>query len=319
MEDLYPVLRECARYFERQMMQRDERGTLRTKPCTDFDESVGVIPGGPFTMAAAVYLFDHASEAARRLNRDRERSLIYDRLAKELRQNFGIDLEHHRYAVPGGHSQHVSILGYVVPFMLDDKSEFARNSLSYVQERFRTELGWKPGLSKAFIGTTWMWTAGHLGMCQAVAENGEAAWEAVRRGPLSAGQFLSPNEHLNPAGEPIVPWFTTGCGAWLAALHWMFARVDDDGDHILPAVPGSLSSFQVRGLRLSRGVSISVKSEEGKLVYFSLTSPSEMAFSFEIPVRFVDGIWPKTQGRIVDLGDAWRIQVELIAGENVFI
>ena len=121
------------------------------------------------------------------------------------------------------------------------------------------------------------------------------------------------------AGEPIVPWFTTGCGAWLAALHWMFARVDDDGDHILPAVPESLSSFQVRGLRLSRGVSISVKSEEGKLVYFSLTSPAEMAFSFEIPVRFVDGIWPKTQGRIVDLGDAWRIQVELIAGENVFI
>lgn len=317
LEDLFPVLRECARYFDRQMLTRDERGSLRTRECTDFDESAGQVCGGPFTMAAAVYLFDHAAEAARRLGKDRDRTMAFDNLSKELRSNFQVDLGQRRYSIPSGKSGHSSILGYIVPFLLDDGSDFARNSLTFIHESARTPLGWKPGFHPAFEGTTWMWTAGHLGMCHTVLGDAEKAWEAVKRGPLSAGQFMSPNEHLNSAGEPVVPWFTTGCGAWLAALHWMFARVDDTGDHVLPAVP--LKDFQVRGLRLSRGVSLAVKAAERKLHYFSLFAEQEMTFSFEAPIEWLEGVWPPHAGRIIDLGDSWRIQVDLLPGENVFI
>jgi hypothetical protein len=318
LEELYPVIKGCARYFAVQMLERDERGALRTKPCTDFDESAGAVSGGPFTMAAAVYLFDHSAEAARRLAKSRGRTQEFERLGKELRNNIPVDLQERRYCVPSS-EQHSSLLASIVPFFLDEGSEFARNSLDFIQEQCRTELGWKPGLNKAFDGTTWIWTAGHLGMCHTVLGDGVGAWEAVKRGPLATGQFMSPNEHLDVNGSPVVPWFTTGCGAWLAALHWMFARVDDNGDHLLPAVPPEMADWQIRGLRLSRGVSVAARCETGKLVYLSFTAREAVTFSFEGPVHYLEGVWPKGAGRIVDLGDRLRIQVDLSSGENVFI
>ncbi|MCH8275188.1 MAG: hypothetical protein IH851_10400 [Armatimonadetes bacterium] len=319
LEQLYPVIRECAIYFEHHLLVRDDRGRLRTKACTDFDESPGAVEAGPFTMGAAVYALDRACEAARRLTRDRERRIVWDGLARELRQNFPVDLEERRYTLLGGKPLHSSIMGYVVPFFCDDGSEFAQNSVRLVYERAKTEHGWKPGFSEEFDGSSWMWTAGHLGMAAGVLGEADTAWDAVRRGPLSAGQFLSPNERLSAEGEPIVPWFTTGCAAWLAALHWMFARVDDTGDHLLPAVPESLESFRFRGLRLSRGVSAAVKVEEGTLIYLSLTAPCDTRFTFEVPVKFVKEVWPAGVGRIVDLEETWRIQVDLSAGENTLV
>lgn len=319
LEDLYPVMRECARYFETQMIERDERGSLRTKACTDFDESVGEVAGGPFTMGAAAFCLDRAAEAARRLGVDRERRANWDALSKALKQNLPIDLEHRRYRVPGDKSTHSSIAGYVVPFFCDEGSEFAKNSLAMLHAEAKTEFGWKPGFSEVFDGTAWMWTAGHLGMCHSVLSDGESAWETVRRGTLSAGQFLSPNEHVSSDGEPVVPWFTTGCGAWLSALHWMFARVDDSGDYLLPAVPESMSDFSFRGLRLSRGVVAAARVNGGMLTYLSLQTESAMGFTFDLPARFARESWPNGVGRIDDLDSSWRIQVDLTPGTNTFI
>lgn len=318
LQDLYSILRECARYFELEMLVRDERGRLVTRACTDFDESVGEVEAGPFTMAAAVYCLDHAAEAARRLGVDHERRVIWSKLSDELRQNFAVDAKERRYIVPGGKSQHYSVVGYVVPFLCDDASEFARRTVGWASATLKTEQGWKPGLSKSFDGTTWIWTAGHLGMCFSVLRNGEAAWEAVRRGPLAAGQFMSPNEHLDAAGNPIVPWFTTGCGAWLAALHWMFVRVDDMGDHLFPAVPESLPDFSFRSLRLSKGVTVDARVRGGKIDYLSFGSPTALVFQIEVPRRFAVQ-WPLACGKVTDLEDAWRIQFELLPGENTII
>lgn len=319
LEEMYPVLRECARYFEANMLERDERGALRTCACTDFDESVGNVCAGPFTMAAAAFLLDRACEAGRRLGQDREQCARFGVCANQLQTNLPVDLDSRRYVVPGKNPQHVSIIGCIVPFMIDEGSEFGSNSARYIHESCKTEFGWKPGLHNGFDGTAWMWTAGHLGMAHAVLRNGKLAWDAVRNGPKSAGQFMSPNEHLNAKGEAVIPWFTTGCGAWLSALHWMFARADDTGDHVLSAISADMQDFQFRGLRLSHGISVAAKVSAGRLTYFSLTSANARAFTFEIPIRFAEGAWPMGTSRIVDLGDTWRIQVELIPGENVFV
>lgn len=319
LEDLYPVIRECARYFECHMLERDERGNLRTRVCTDFDESVGEVAAGPFTMAAAAFCLDRAAEAARRLGVDRERRPKWDMLSRALKQNFVVDLEHRRYSIPDGKPIHSSIAGFVVPFFCDEGSEFARNSVSMLHIDAQTPLGWKPGFSDAFDGTTWLWTAGHLGMCHSVLSDGVSAWEAVRRGVMSCGQFMSPNEHLNPDGEPIVPWFTTGCGAWLAALHWMFARVDDNGDYLMPAVPETMSDFSFRGLRLSRGIAVAAKVRDGQLVYLAFRSETSMSFSFEMPAKFAKESWPSGVGKIDDLDSTWRIQIDLLPGTNTLI
>jgi hypothetical protein len=318
LEDLYPLLREVARYYEHFMLERDERGHLRTRACTDFDESAGAVAGGPFTMAAVAFALDRASEAGRRLLRDREARMRWDEQARQLRQNFPIDAHEKRYTVPGGKPMHSSILGFVVPFFCDGGSELAINSLRWAYEHLRTSRGWKAGAGEAYSDTSWLWTAGHLGMCGAYLGAGDVAWDALVHGIASASQFLSPNEHLK--GEEVrVPWFTTGAGAWLAGLHWMFARVDDFGDYLLWGVPESLRDFHFRGLRLSRGVSVAGRVKGGRLQFLSLTSPQEMSFSFEVPTRFVEGVFPVGVGRVTDLDGWWKIDLELERGENRLI
>lgn len=319
LEEFYPVLKQIARYFENVMLERDEKGALQTKACTDFDESVGQVSKGPFTMAAATFVFDRACEAARRLGVDREVRIRWDSYAKQLRQNFPVDLNARRYTIADGKPLHSSIIGYIVPFFCDDGSEFAKNSVKTVYEIMKWERGFRPGLNEVYEGTSWMWTAGHLGMCHGVLGNAEELWECLKLAPESAGQFLSPNEHINRDGQPVVPWFTTGCGAWLTALHWMFARVDDTGEHLLPAVPQNLRTFHFRGLRLSRGVSVAVRFEEGRLVYLSLTCLEPLTFTFDIPERFVADALSREMVKIVDLEGVWKIQVDLLPGENTLV
>ncbi len=317
---VYPIIKECARYFENEIITRDSRGKLITKPCTDFDESVGQISSGPFTMAAAVYTLDRAAEAAVRLGLDYDVRQRWQALSKELSHNFPVDLETHRYIVPANKSQHISILGYIAPFFCDVGSEFAYNSARYIYEHMRTDMGWKPGVSQVFDRTSWMWTAGHLAMCLSVLGDGDSAWDVLNSGPNSAGQFMSPNEHLNASGIPVVPWFTTGCGAWLTALSWMFARVDDDlGDRILPSVPRALRDFSFRGLGLSHGLTVSAKARNGKLIYLSLTASEPLSYSFEIPSVWIQDIWQRGMGKVEDFGDLWRITLELLPGENTLI
>jgi hypothetical protein len=316
LDDIYPLLRECARAVEEFVLTTDARGKVITVACTDFDESVPAVAAGPFTMAAAAFVLSRAAEAAARLHRDLERAARWEDEARALQANFHVDLEGRRYSMPGGAPDHVAVAGYVAPFFVDDGSPYARNAVSRLHADLKTELGWKPGHSAVFDGTAWMWTAGHLAMCHAVLGDGDKALEAVRRGVLSTGQFLSPNEHLRADGSVAVPWFTTGAGAWLTGLHWMFARCDDNGDHLLDAVPDSLREFHFRGLRLSRGVSAAARVSGGCLEYLSLSSPVRQAFTFEIPTRFAEGTCLSKVGRVIDLDTHWRVQVDLLEGPN---
>jgi len=319
LRELYPILRECARYFELNMIERDERGAPRTIGCTDFDESTVEVAGGPFTMGAAYHALERASEAARRLDVDGEMRVGWDRLARQLRQQFAVDSASKRYVVPGGHPQHYSCVGFAVPFFADCESETIRNTVSFFGARLKTANGWAPGLAQSFEGTTWLWTAGHLAMCDLVLGNASDAWEKVRKGPDCASQFMSPNEHLDRDGQVRVPWFTTGCGAWVGALHWMFARADQTGDYVLMGIPEELKTVSFRGLRLSRGVTVSGRVVDGVLTNLSFNAPKATGFTFEIPSRFVEKVWTEESAKIYDLIGIWRIQVELSPGENQFV
>ncbi|MEW5882919.1 MAG: hypothetical protein AB1725_01690 [Armatimonadota bacterium] len=316
LEDIYPLLRECARAVEEFVLTTDARGKLISAPCTDFDESAPPIAAGPFTMAAAAFVLSRAAEAAARLHRDLERAARWEDQARELQTNFPVDVETRRYAMPTGAPEHIAVAGYVAPFFVDDGSPYARNAVARLHADLQTEFGWKPGHSSVFEGTAWMWTAGHLAMCHAVLGNGHEALEAVVHGVSSTGRFLSPNEHLRADGSVAVPWFTTGAGAWLTGLHWMFARCDDNGDHLLDAVPESLQEFHFHGLRLSRGVSAAARVSGGCLQYLSLSSPVRQAFTFEIPTRFAEGTCLPKLGRVIDLETHWRVQVDLLEGPN---
>lgn len=85
------------------------------------------------------------------------------------------------------------------------------------------------------------------------------------------------------------------------------------------AVPEEMRTFSVRGLRLSRGVSVSVRVVDGALVYLSLLAPAAMTFTFEIPSKYIEDAWPEGLGKVYDLIEVSRVQVELGLGENQLV
>jgi hypothetical protein len=302
-DDLYPVLRDLARYFEMNMLERDEQGRLRTKKCVDIDESVGAVTNGPFTICAAIASLEYAANATDELHTDTNRAENWRKLAAELRLNLPGSSEEELFQIPEGKPLHYSILGPVFPFRIDVNSQRARRSAEHIHKVCRSTRGWKPGFSEVFEGSSWMWMAGHLGIVHALQGNAKLAWEAVRRGPLSAGAFLSPNEHTNGSDIIQVPWFTTGCGGWLYGLNVLFVQVDEEGTRLLPAVPKDLPNARFRNLRAEGGVLVSGEFKEGKLATLTARAPRPIPWRYRIPSVY--GKAQQFRGRLVIEENSW--------------
>lgn len=298
LEDLYPVLREIARYFELNMLETNANGQIGTRPCVDFDESVGAVKNGPFTLSAAVFSLRAAADAADLLYRDASRAPRWRELADALSSSLVTTEEGAMFGIPDGKPLHYSILGPIFPFRLEIGTKRARRSAEHIHEVCRSTQGWKPGFSDAFFKSNWMWMAGHLGIVHALHGDAERAWDAVRHGPASAGPFLSPNEHRNSIGVPVVPWFTTGCGGWLYALHALFVQVDEQGAILLPAVPEQTPNAHFRDLRADWGALISGEFRDGRPTALTArldekTYPdpgTRILWSCRIPSRYLSGV-----------------------------
>ena len=315
LDDLYPVLREIARYFEMNMLERDEEGRLRTKACVDFDESVGPVTNGPFTICAAIASMEYAANAAEELGKDALRIPWWRELAGELRENLPVDRTtgdtgKEVFGIPGEKPLHYSILGPTFPFRVEVESERARDSAEYIHRVCRSTKGWKPGFSKVFEGSNWMWTAAHLGIVHAMQGNAELAWEAIKEAPASAGPFLSPNEHVDKDGVVHVPWFTTGCGGWLYALNCLFVQVDEEGTKLLAAVPSALPNARFRDLRADSGVLVSAAFDDDALADLTARSPKPMSWTYRIPSKYAKQV--RFRGTVEELPAGWlNVTVEL--------
>ncbi len=288
LRELYPVVREIGRYFENAVLERDASGTLGCRPCVDFDESVGPVRNGPFTVSAAIFSLRWAADAAEILGLKTEQLDEWRRLADELA---GVQkaetIRNQGYTIPDGRANHMSVLGVTFPFGVDVASEHALAAAARVHEACRTPRGWRPGDSEVFRGSAWMWTAGHLAAVHCIQNRPDLAWDAIVRGPESAGPFVSPNEHVDRNGVVQVPWFTTGCGGWLYALHSLVVRVSDDATHLLSGVPETLPNLTFEKLKGGRGATLSGRVLDGKLVSLSVESDITEPWTFRIPMRFV--------------------------------
>lgn len=282
LEDLWPVLKEIARYYENEVIEVRPDGALRTRRCVDFDESVGPVTNGPFTVCAAIYALQAAAHAGEVLGLS-SRSAHWRALSDALRQAIPTNPDG-TYAIPDGRALHYSILGPTFPFDLD-RGAAARLTAEMIHEACRSDRGWKPGYSDVFAGSNWMWTAGHLGIVHAMLGDSERAWEAIRSGPSSAGPLLSPNEHLDRDGAVKVPWFTTGVGGWLHALHSLFVQVDAEGTLLLPAVPSATPNLRFSGLRGTCGVVFAAEYHSGELLLLTAEAPAAAGDRPSLPIR----------------------------------
>ncbi len=269
LDHLYPVLQQIARYMELNVIERSESGVTGTRACVDFDESVGAVKNGPFTVSGAAAALHWAAEAASALGRDTFAVSRWRALSAELRN--AIVAAHldapdsgEVFGIPEGVPLHYSVLGHIFPFMTEPWSDRARRTARYIHRVCRSSHGWRPGAADAYTDSNWAWTAGHLAIVHAMQGDAERAWEAVSVGPEGSGPGPIPCEHLDRNGIARVPWFTTGVGAWLYGLHATIAWVSDAGTHLWSGIPSRCNEIAFRGLRGGHGVTISGESASNR-------------------------------------------------------
>ncbi|MEP6754147.1 MAG: hypothetical protein ABJA67_01500 [Chthonomonadales bacterium] len=287
--ELYPVLREIARYVENCVITREEDGRIGTIKCVDFDESVGPVTNGPFTLCAAAIALHHAALTVRELNIEADAPLAqrWESLALELKARIQEDANANGYTIPDSRDLHSSIMGAIFPFRLDTTSRAAHEAAELIHKECKTGRGWKAGLSTAFFGTHWMWTAGHLAACHAWLSDADRAWEALEGGPGCAGPLLSPNEHIDRGGEIQVPWFTTGCGAWLYAMNAMILQVDEEGTRLLSAIPDKHELIEFDNLLGHKCVRITGVVRSGKIESLTARSDRDLRWTYRIPGKYL--------------------------------
>jgi hypothetical protein len=296
LAELYPVLKEIARFYEANVLDPRADGSARTIACVDFDESVGPVRNGPFTLSGAIAALTWAASAADALGVNALRAQTWRRLASGLRQSVYTTVEREAkgevFGVPDGVALHYSILGHIFPFRTEVTTERARRSATLIHRICRSTRGWKPGLSEVYSGSNWIWTAGHLGIVHGMLLDQARAWESVVAGPQSCGPGMIPNEHVDSAGLVRVPWFTTGVGAWLYALHAMFAWVDECGTHLCSALPLSDRDVSFEGIRGANGVLLSGSSRAGRIERLAAQAPADTVWRYSLPSDVLGRVEP---------------------------
>jgi len=296
LAELYPVMKEIARFYEGTVLERAADGSVRTIACVDFDESVGPVRNGPFTLAGAIAALHWASAAATALGVNALRAEAWCRLASELRKSLYAEVDRQAggevFGVPDGVALHYSVLGHIFPFRTEVTSERARRSAALVHRVCRSTRGWKPGFAEVYSGSNWIWAAGHLGIVHAMLADQERAWDAVSVGPQSCGPAMIPNEHVDSSGVVRVPWFTTGVGAWLYAVNAMFAWVDEAATHLCSALPQTEGDVSFERIRGAGGVLLSGHASAGAVQRVTAVAPTDLTWRYSLPARELDGIRP---------------------------
>ncbi|MDE2126540.1 MAG: hypothetical protein KGJ62_08120 [Armatimonadetes bacterium] len=288
LDDLYPLLREIARYYQMNALVRGPGKQLRTVRGVDFDEAAGEVENGPFTTCAAAASMEAAANAAHLLSRDAARAEQWANLARELRQN--LQNGGSTWEPPAGAPFHMSVLAPVFPFRIEFSSARALQTAQTAHESLRSQKAFKPGLAEPYEQSMWTWAGAHLAAVHAWQGSGALAWEALRGGAASAGAFCSPNEHVDRNGHVRVPWFTTGAGLWLYALNALFVQVDEVGTRLLPAVPPGVPSLTFKHLRAAHGVLVSGRIEHGAVAELTASASRATDWRFSIPEAWAERI-----------------------------
>lgn len=305
---LYPLLRECADLFIKDVIVRDANGALKTRLLTDFDEQTYPVANGLFTLCAAIRSLENAAQAAEVLGVDEARRALWRDYAHALRPALPVNASGDYY-LPAANADywHVAQVGPMFPFGIDPDSTRARDTLTRLTAALRTHINTTSGSPPGYAGTHWMWTTGMLAVAFFMQGRAEEGYELLRQAPNSAGPFLAPTEHVREGDPPafLVPWFTTGAGAVAYAVHSLFVLVDAEGTTLLNGL--ALPDARFERLLAADGVRVSGEVRDGGLNALQVESARAMTWRFRLPQSLADAasftahvteITPADDGRV---------------------
>jgi hypothetical protein len=280
----YPVIKECATFFEKQMIYEVAEGKFIFGKCTDL-ERLGPAKLNPFlTSCSAIFTLEAASKAAKALNLDDELAGRWTFLARKLRESLPNDGQ--RY-IPYSGCEDVSIgtLGGLFPYALFGPENSLQKNAAY---KFVGE-GAKAGNMYPVGERICAWYGGW--MACAMNALGDRHQPARLLGEVAdgTGHFTEMFE-INEQKVIMRPWFSTAEGNYVYGVNQMLLDSGDDQIRVAPTVPDAWKDFAFR-LPAYGGTLVTVVVKDGQITELTLT-PSDARASVKrtvvVPQRLID-------------------------------
>lgn len=294
----YPVIRECATFFLKQMVYEDSNGSMFLGKCCDL-ERLGPARQNPFmTSCGAIFTMDAAAQAAGLLKADEDLARRWTRAAGKLRQSLPHDDQQYvPYA--GCPERSIAVLGGVFPYPVLDPHSRLQNSAIYDFVKHCGQFGNMYPMGKSVSG----WYAGWMASALAVAGDRSEPINRLSQAAQDTGGFGEIFE-INEKDVVMHPWFSTAAGNYVYALNQVLLQSQGNQIRIAPAVPESWKKFSFRLPCYGNLVaSVAVRNGRiGQLVLMPGDGQKVHRLQVVIPSRLVDLANVNKQATVVPAG-----------------
>ncbi len=312
----YPVIKECATFYQRHMVYAAPDGRLIIGLCTDL-ERLGSARLNPFlTSCSAIFSMEAAARAAQLLNVDAQHAAQWKTIATRLRASLPNDGEQYIpsnppldlaampvgdadrrgadnlpgwrnvLAQPGCREVSVAVLGGLFPYPLFD----AENSLQKNAAYWYVGQGNIAGNMYPVGKSVCAWYGGWMACALTALGDRAKPAEILSRVADDAGHFDELFEINEPGVAVMHPWFSTGEGNYVHAVNQMLLHCRDEQIRIAPSVPEGWKDFAYK-LPCFGNLLAEVTVEQGRIAQLTLTPgnvPSALKRTLIIPQRLVD-------------------------------
>ena len=258
-EKMYPVMRECARFYRDQYVYDAEDGSSFVGICTDL-ERLGAAKERPcMTTCGIIHTFRICAAAADRLGVDAKEAADWrekaDRLEKSLPVKDGrfVPAANARDAVSMG-----TLAGYF-PFPIFPRGH--KEQTAAVD--FFLAQGVKAGNMYAMGKKICPWYAATMALAAQRAGEYEKVYPLILEAAVSSGRYGEYWEINEPENVQIKPWFMTAAGNCLYAINQMLLMEADGECRIGAGVPKGWKDWSFR-LPAESGYEVEFAMKDGK-------------------------------------------------------
>lgn len=309
----YPIIKECATFYQRNMVYAAPNGQLIFGLCTDL-ERLGPARLNPFlTSCSAIFSLEAAARAAGLLNVDADRAAQWKAMAAKLRESLPNDGQQYIpssrpldlaetpadalpeqdsagwkniRARPGQREVSVAVLGGLFPYPLFGPENALQKNAAYWYVGQGNIAGNMYPVGKSVCA----WYGGWMACALVALGDREKPAEILSRVADDAGHFHELFEINEPGVAVMHPWFSTGEGNYVYAVNQMLLHCRDDEIRIAPSVPAAWQDFAYK-LPCFGNLLAAVAVKNGRLSELGLT-PGDRSTTLKrtimVPERLLD-------------------------------
>lgn len=309
-EKMYPVMRECARFYRDQYVYDAADGSSFVGICTDL-ERLGAAKERPcMTTCGIIHTFRACADAADRLGVDAAEAADWREKAARLEKS--LPVKDGRF-VPAANAMDAVSMGTLAgyfPFPIFPKGH--REQTAAVD--FFLAQGTKAGNMYSVGKKICPWYAATMAMAALRAGRYEKVYPFIMAAAVSAGLFGEYWEINEPGAFRIHPWFMTAAGNCLYAMNQMLLMEADGECRIGAGVPKEWKDWSFR-LPAESGYEVDFAMKNGKVTKLMLREgerPREPQCEAERPSepRTVNLVLPDGSRRKVTFDNKEVIRVD---------